>query len=166
MLRLDFNLVLNMINLVILFLLLRKFLFRPLMDIMEKREAMIADGLKNASDQQAKAMEMKQQYEDALSGAKDESARLIEQAKKEAKAEYDRIVTDAGAEAERYMKQAKEAMDTQREQTIREMKSQVATLAMDAARKVLANEDPAVSGQAAYDQFLKEAGDSHDGKDE
>ena len=111
-------------------------------------------------------MEMKQQYEDALSGAKDESARLIEQAKKEARAEYDRIVGDAGEEAERYMKQAKEAMDTQREQTIREMKSQVATLAMDAARKVLAKEDPAVSGQAAYDQFLKEAGDSHDGKDE
>ena len=50
MLRIDFNLVLTMINLVILFLILRKFLFRPIMNIMEKREAMISDGLKNAED--------------------------------------------------------------------------------------------------------------------
>ena len=42
--RIDFNLVLTMINLVILFLILRKFLFRPIMNIMEKREAMISDG--------------------------------------------------------------------------------------------------------------------------
>ena len=49
-LRLDFNLVLEMINLVVLFLILRKFLFRPVMNIMEKRKAMIAEGLKNADE--------------------------------------------------------------------------------------------------------------------
>ena len=73
MLSLDFNFVLEMINLVILYLLLRKFLIGPVMNIMEKRRAMIADGIQNANDQQARAMELKSQYEDALSGAKDES---------------------------------------------------------------------------------------------
>ena len=66
MLSLDFNFVLEMINLVILYLLLRKFLIGPVMNIMEKRRAMIADGIQNANDQQAKAMELKSQYEDAL----------------------------------------------------------------------------------------------------
>ena len=47
------NILFHMINLVILYLLLRKFLIGPLMNIMEKRRAMIADGLQNASDQQA-----------------------------------------------------------------------------------------------------------------
>ena len=61
MLRIDFNLVLTMINLVILFLILRKFLFRPIMNIMEKREAMISDGLKNAEDSQNQALELKSQ---------------------------------------------------------------------------------------------------------
>ena len=42
MLRIDFNLVLTIINLIVLYLILRKFLFRPVMDIMEKREKMIA----------------------------------------------------------------------------------------------------------------------------
>ena len=54
MLSLDFNFVLEMINLVILYLLLRKFLIGPVMNIMEKRRAMIADGIQNANDQQAR----------------------------------------------------------------------------------------------------------------
>ena len=37
MLRIDFNLVLTIINLIVLYLILRKFLFHPVMDIMEKR---------------------------------------------------------------------------------------------------------------------------------
>ena len=63
MLSLDFNFVLEMINLVVLFLLLRKFLIRPLTDIMEKRKAMIEEGLQNASDQKAQALEMKEKYD-------------------------------------------------------------------------------------------------------
>ena len=42
-------------------------------------------------------MELKSQYEDALSGAKDESRRMIEQARADAKKEYDRILKDADA---------------------------------------------------------------------
>ena len=83
MLRLDFNLVLVMINLVVLFLLLRKFLFGPVMDIMEKRKAMIEEGLQNADEQQKQAHELKSQYEEILSGAKDESLRIVDQAKQE-----------------------------------------------------------------------------------
>ena len=166
MLRVDFNLVLTMINLVILFLILRKFLFRPIMNIMEKREAMISDGLKNAQDSQTQALELKSQYEDKLKGAKEESSQMIERAKQEAKAEYDRIGGDAGTEAEKLMKSARETMDMEREQTLREMKSQVASLAMDAARKVLMNEDHVADDQSVYDQFLKEAGDPHDRTEE
>ena len=85
MLRIDFNLVLTMINLVILFLILRKFLFRPIMNIMEKREAMISDGLKNAEDSQNQALELKSQYEEKLKGAGEESSQMIERARQEAR---------------------------------------------------------------------------------
>ena len=132
MLRLDFNLVLEMINLVVLFLILRKFLFRPVMNIMEKRKAMIAEGLKNADEQQEAARELKKQYEDALSGAKDESLRMIEQAKLDARTEYDRILKEADAQAGKLLVTARETIDLEREQTLRDMKSQVAGLAKEA----------------------------------
>lgn len=162
MLSLDFNFVLEMINLVILYLLLRKFLIGPITNIMEKRKAMIADGIQNANDQQAKAMELKAQYQDALNGAKDESRRMIEQAKADAQKEYDRILKDADAEAGKLMKTARETIDLEREQTIRQMKTEVAGLAMDAAKKIMADSCSEKDSQAVYDQFLKEAGDSHE----
>ena len=166
MLRLDFNLVLEMINLVVLFLILRKFLFRPVMNIMEKRKAMIAEGLKNADEQQEAARELKKQYEDALSGAKDESLRMIEQAKLDARTEYDRILKEADAQAGKLLVTARETIDLEREQTLRDMKSQFAGLAMEAAKKLVTQQCQADDGRAIYDQFLKEAGDQGDGSEE
>lgn len=164
MLRIDFNFLLTIVNLIVLFLLLRKFLIRPIMNIMEKREAMIADGLSNASLKQEQAKELKQQYEDALSGAKDESLRMIEQAKTEAKQEYERIVGDADIQAGKILKTARAAIELEREQTLREMKTEAAGLAMDAARKIVAEQCTKESSQAVYDQFLREAGEFHEDK--
>ena len=50
---------------------------------MEKREQMIADGLKNASDRQEEAETLKKEYESALSGAKEESVKIVENARVE-----------------------------------------------------------------------------------
>ena len=99
-LRLDMNLVYEMINLVVLYLLLRHFLIRPVTQIMEKRRKVIEEGLKNARTAQDDAMKMKQEYQDALKGAREESAALIERARKDAKVEYERIVGEAGEKPE------------------------------------------------------------------
>ena len=64
------NLVYTIINLVVLYLLLRHFLIRPVTQIMEKRKQMVEEGFKNARDMQDQAARMKQEYEEALSGAK------------------------------------------------------------------------------------------------
>ena len=159
MLRLDFNLVLTMINLVVLYLILRKFLFRPLMNIMEQRRTMIADGLQHAEDTKKEAYALKSQYESALGGAKEESTRIIGQAKKDAKAEYDRILDEADQAAGKLMKDARETIDLEKD-----MQSEVAARAVSAAKKMVKQQYGADADQAAYDQFLKEAGDAHDDK--
>ena len=116
MIKVDLSLLWTIINLVVFYLLLKKFLFKPVMGIMEKREQMIADGLKNASDRQEEAETLKKEYESALSGAKEET--------------------------------------------------QIAGLAMQAARKIVDEETRKQGNQAIYDQFLESVGDAHDGKDE
>lgn len=164
MLRLDFNLVLTMINLVVLYLILRKFLFHPLMNIMEQRKAMIADGLQHAEDTKKEAYALKGQYEAALSGAKEESSQIIHQAKKDAKVEYDRILDEADKKAGKLLKDARETIDLEKEKTLRDMQSEVAALAVNAAKKMVKQQYGAEADQAAYDQFLKEAGEVHDDK--
>jgi len=85
MIEINMNLVYTIINVIILYLLLRHFLIKPVTDIMEKRKQLIADGLQSAQDAQDGALKMKQEYEAALNGAKQESVQIVENARKSAK---------------------------------------------------------------------------------
>ena len=162
MLSLDLNLVWTIINLVVLYLLLRHFLFKPVMGIMEKRRQIIEDGLKNAQDAQDDAMKMKKEYEDALKGAKQESAQIIENARSAAKNEYDRIVSEAGDKAGNIIESAKEAVRVEREQTMKELQGEIAGLAVASAAKIVGR----TADADLYDQFLKEVGGTHDDSDD
>ena len=133
MISIDLNLVWTIINLVVLYLLLKHFLIGPVMNIMEQRKLMIEEGFRNAQTAQDDANRLKQEYETALSGAKQESVQLIEDARKSAKAEYDRIIIEAGEKADTMLESAKESVRVEREQTMKELKSQIAGLAAASA---------------------------------
>lgn len=165
MISINLNLVWTIINLVVLYLLLRHFLIGPVMNIMEQRKQMIDDGFKNAEAAQADANRLKQEYETALSGAKQESVQLIEDARKSAKAEYDRIVSEAGEKAGTMIESAKENVRIEREQTMKELKSQIAGLAAASAAKIISGNADEKESRDLYDQFLKEAGEGNGNAD-
>ena len=147
------GLVWTIINLIVLFLLLRHFLINPVSNIMEQRRKLIADGLQNAQDTQDEANRLKAEYEEALSGAKKESAEIVDKARIDARAEYDRIVGEAGAKAGNIIENAKENVRIEREQTMKELQSQIAGLAIASAEKIVGDKE-----QNIYDQFLGEVG--------
>ena len=165
MISINLNLVWTIINLVVLYLLLRHFLIGPVMNIMEQRKQMIDDGFKNAEAAQADANRLKQEYETALSGAKQESVQLIEDARKSAKVEYDRIVSEAGEKADTMIESAKENVRIEREQTMKELKSQIAGLAAASAAKIISGNADEKESRDLYDQFLKEAGEGNGNAD-
>ena len=133
------NLVYTIINLIVLFLLLRHFLIKPVSDIMEKRRQMIADGLQ---------------------GAQLESAAIVEKARSEAKTEYDRIVSEAGSKAGDLLEAAKENVRIEREKTMKDLQTQIAGLAMASAEKIVGDKE-----QNIYDQFLGEVGGTDENTD-
>ena len=166
MIKVDLSLLWTIINLVVFYLLLKKFLFKPVMGIMEKREQRIADGLKNASDRQEEAEALKKEYESALSGAKEESVKIVENARVEAKRQSDEILADADRRADATIERARKTIETARKQALDGVETQIAGLAMQAARKIVDEETRKQGNQAIYDQFLESVGDAHDGKDE
>ena len=165
MISINLNLVWTIINLVVLYLLLRHFLIGPVMNIMEQRKQMIDDGFKNAEAAQGGANRLKQEDETGLSGAKQESVQLIEDARKSAKAEYDRIVSEAGEKADTMIESAKENVRIEREQTMKELKSQIAGLAAASAAKIISGNADEKESRDLYDQFLKEAGEGNGNAD-
>ena len=154
------GLVWTIINLIVLFLLLRHFLINPVSNIMEQRRKLIADGLQNAQDTQDEANRLKAEYEEALSGAKKESAEIVDKARIDARAEYDRIVGEAGAKAGNIIENAKENVRIEREQTMKELQSQIAGLAIASAEKIVGDKE-----QNIYDQFLGEVGGTDEDRD-
>ena len=154
------GLVWTIINLIVLFLLLRHFLINPVSNIMEQRRKLIADGLQNAQDTQDEANRLKAEYEEALSGAKKESAEIVDKARIYARAEYDRIVGEAGAKAGNIIENAKENVRIEREQTMKELQSQIAGLAIASAEKIVGDKE-----QNIYDQFLGEVGGTDEDTD-
>lgn len=154
------GLVWTIINLIVLFLLLRHFLINPVSNIMEQRRKLIADGLQNAQDTQDEANRLKAEYEEALSGAKKESAEIVDKARIDARAEYDRIVGEAGAKAGNIIENAKENVRIEREQTMKELQSQIAGLVIASAEKIVGDKE-----QNIYDQFLGEVGGTDEDTD-
>lgn len=162
MLRLDMNLVFTIINLLILFLLLKKFLFGPVVSVMEKRKALIEEQLANAANTQEEADKMKAEYEETFKNADSQAADIISEAKKNAKAEYDKIVEDAHTQAGRIVENAEKNMEVQKEKTLRDMESEIAGLAMSAATKVINDKSSGLDNAKLYDEFLGKAGDAND----
>ena len=154
MIEINMNLVYTIINVIIL---LRHFLIKPVTDIMEKRKQLIADGLQSAQDAQDGALKMKQEYEAALNGAKQESVQIVENARKSAKAEYDRILE----EADSMIASAKETIRIEREKTIHELKGEITGLAIASAAKIAGGKSDEERESQLFDQFLRETGEGH-----
>ena len=101
LLRIDWNVVFTIINLIVLYLGLRKFLIGPVTNVMEQRKQMIEGQIADANKLKAEAGDLKKQYEGMLAQAHEESAELLEKTRKSAQAEYENRINVADAEAEK-----------------------------------------------------------------
>ena len=73
MLNINFwNIAFTVINLLVLYLFLKHFLMKPLMEIMEKRQAQVEADLNDAASEKQEAIRLKEQYEGSLREAEDQ----------------------------------------------------------------------------------------------
>ena len=121
----------TIINLIVLFLLLKKFLIGPLNDVIKKREDMIAGTISDANNQKAEAMKLKSQYEDTLAGVDAECRDLREKSRVEAQNEYSRIIDQADAKSVKMIKDAEKTIEIKQNKALSDMQPQIAvTLAL------------------------------------
>lgn len=163
MISVDINLLFAIINIIVLFLLLRKFLIKPVRNIMEKRDEMIRSGLENARKSQSDAELMKQEYEEKLKNAGDISAGIISDAKKEAEARSKNILDEANAKADNILSSARENAETAKIKAVSEAKEQIADLAAEMASKLVTTSKDSNFDSGEYDRFIRETGDDDDG---
>lgn len=158
MLNLDWNIVWTIVNILVLFLLLKHFLFKPITEMMENRTAEIENNLKDAEDQKQKASELTAQYEEKLQGAHAEAAQIVSEARQRGQREYDAILKTAGQDAQKEQERARADMEREREEMLRGVQENVTELVLLTASKLSQKELDEESDRKLVDSFLSEAG--------
>ena len=148
----------TVINILVLFLFLKKFLFGRVNAIMEKRAQMVQADLDHAKETVVEAEQLKTNYLETMSGAQSEAKELIAKAQKIANEQRDQITQQAQRDADRIMANAKKEIVLEQQRSLESAQSAIADLAMAAASKVVgANLDDAAN-RDLVDAFLTEEG--------
>ena len=159
---LDFQLstiIFTIINLLVLYLFLRKFLFGRVNAVLEVRAKLIQEQLDAAEQGKAQVQALQDQYEEKLSGAREEAARIVSDAQLRAQRAYDDRVAQAGAESRRIQAEAEARIATQRQEMLRGVRKEVAQLAVLAASQVARKDLDRETDRAMVEEFLSEAGE-------
>ena len=147
-------------NLFIQLWLIKKFLFKPISEILEKRQKLTDDELKGARESKLKADEMKKEYETSLSSAQAEAADIVAKAQKEAQTKADNIVRDAEEQAAGIKKRAEADIEQEKKKAINEVKDTIGGLAMDIAGKVVEKEINENDHKKLIDEFIGNVGEA------
>jgi F-type H+-transporting ATPase subunit b len=142
----------TLIAFVIVFLILKKTAWKPILKTLAEREKHIADSIATADKVKAEMSQLKSENEALMVQAREERSQML----KEAKDTRDRLVNEAKdkarTEAAKIMAEALAGIEQQKMKAITEVKNQVGNLVVEVAEKVLRRE---LSGKAEQENYIK-----------
>ena len=157
MLKFDFNLLWTIFNLIIFYLLMRLFLIKPIKKTLQARKELSDNQIKEAEDTVNAANEKMADYEDKIKNVNTEAKEIISDARDKAKVEYNKILDKANNDATRVKQDAQKQIELDTENARRDVKEELAKLAMEAAQKVVGESVSAKTDAEIYDKFLNES---------
>ncbi len=133
----DWTLIVQAVNFLIFMVLINKFLFQPLLRLMEEREKELNGIYSEAEALKVKAEQLLKEVEETLSKAKEEAKKIIDAAVKEAREEKERIISQAQEEASIKVEKAKEEIWQAFESEKAKLEAEAEKLAEEIIRKIL-----------------------------
>jgi F-type H+-transporting ATPase subunit b len=127
----------QLLNLVILFVVLRRFAFKRFLTMLDERSARIKKGLEEAEIAGKRAAEAEEAYQERVEQAERERRAILAKVTQEAEKLKEDILAKAGEEARQIVAQEREDFEAQREQAAGELRGQMTDLVIMATRKVV-----------------------------
>ena len=153
------EIVLGVIAFGILCYVLMKFVFPQMEKTFAARVDAIEGGIKRAEAAQAEANQLLEQYRTQLAEARTEAARIRDEARADAEGIRQDVLAKAREESDRIIAAGREQLAAQRESIVRDLRSEVGTLAVDLASRIVgeALADEARS-RGTVERFINELG--------
>ncbi len=134
------SLIEQIFNFVILLVILQKLLYKPLIDILEKRKKDIEDSAKKLENIEKKSQELKEKTEDDLADAREKSQEIIARAEKQASETRKKAQAEAHEQANEIISHAKKSIEAEKESLIDSVQKEIVQLVIGASGKVLGRE--------------------------
>lgn len=147
-----------MVNLFVMYLILKKLLFKPVMKIMDDRATTVKTQLDDAKRMQNDAKKSKMKYQEQLKNAEKDVEVIIKNAKIKAQKESDEILQKTKKEAQNIILEAKKDIEREREIMLKEVRRQVVDLAILAASKLMEVNLNSETNKQVVNNFLDKEG--------
>jgi len=148
----------SIIQFLILYWLLRRFLWGPVTAALEDRARRIREGLDLAEASKVERERIKQEVEELLMQARREAAAIAERTTKAAEAAAADLRTQAKADADRVREKGREDAQHLHDQALAQLRTEVASMVVLAASRILGKEISADQNRALIERSLDEAG--------
>lgn len=156
------TIVFTLINTLIIFLIFRIFLFKPVGKILDKRKELAAAEIADAQKAKESAQKAEQEYLESIAGAKEEAAEIIRQANLRAQAREEELITEANRKAAEIRAKAEEAIERDKQRALNEIKDEISDIVIMAATKVVEKEISQADNEKLIEGFLANVGSAAD----
>ena len=147
-------------NTVALFLVMKKFLFKPVMKIIEERQQEIDGMYKDAGEAKEQAQALQAEYQEKLSAAQETSERLVKEAVARGQHREEEIIRQANQEASAILEKASADIALEKKKAINDAKDDISDIALAIAGNVVGRELNNNDQSELIDHFINELGDN------
>jgi F-type H+-transporting ATPase subunit b len=130
----------TVINIGILFFILRAILFKPVTQFMENRQKGIQEALDQAETEKNQAKLLLKQYEDQIKNIEKEASEILKTAREAAKIESDRIIAEGKAASELILANGHKQLEAERQAALAVFRAEAAALVITASSRLLQRE--------------------------
>ena len=153
------SILVSLANLLIMFLILKRFLFKPVQKMMAARKQQVDQIYQDAKENRDSAINMKQEYEARLAAAREEADGLVRNAVQTAQRKGDAIVAEANSQASHLKQKAEQEIAQEKKQMIQDVRGEISDIAVSIASKVVEREVKKQDYDGFVDEFIKNVGE-------
>jgi F-type H+-transporting ATPase subunit b len=130
-------LIVQILNFIVIFVVLRAWVYKPLVKMLKNRRTTIAQGLEDANEAQKARANAEEDAQKIISEAQAKAADLTRESTSRAEEAAKRIRNEAQGELDGLREALKADMEEERQRLLRDVRTQVATLSIAAAQKLI-----------------------------
>ncbi len=154
------NFIATILNLFIQVYLIKRFLFKPINEMLEKRRAKANAQIQAAVKAKDEALAMKEEYEKNMQDAKNKANEILTTAQKTAAVQSEEMLKDAALQAAAMKEKAEADIAQEKRKAVNEIKGEIGGMAMEIAGKVIEREISEEDHAKLIDEFITNVGEA------